>query len=98
MAIMSWKEGITLAKRQSRRIFRVSFRQRQVLGGLLFTFPFIIGFSLFFLRPFIDAIIFSLNELQLGRSGYTLVWKGLGNFQYALFQHATFNERFVENY
>ena len=80
-----------------RRIFKVGYRQRQFLGGLLFTFPFIIGFSLFFLYPFIESVIFSLNELQLDRSGYTLIWKGLGNFRYALLQHATFNERFVEN-
>ena len=86
-----------MAKKRKRRIFKVGYRQRQALGGLLFTFPFIIGFSLFFLRPFIESILFSLNELQLGRDGYTLVWKGLGNFSYALFQHATFNERFVEN-
>ena len=56
---------------------RISFKQRQVLGGLLFTFPFIVGSILFFIYPFVEAVIFSLNELQLGREGYSLVWQGL---------------------
>lgn len=55
---------------------RISFKQRQVLGGLLFTFPFIVGCILFFIYPFVEAVIFSLNELQLGREGYSLVWQG----------------------
>lgn len=76
---------------------RISFKQRQVLGGLLFTFPFIVGSILFFIYPFVEAVIFSLNELQLGREGYSLVWQGLGNYHHALFVHASFNETFVES-
>jgi len=75
----------------------LSYRQRQIIGGLVFTFPFIIGFTLFFLYPFIQSIIFSLNELELGASGYSLVWQGLGNYRYALLEHASFNERFVDS-
>lgn len=76
---------------------RVTHKQRQMLGGLLFTFPFIIGFVMFFLYPFVESIIFSLNELQLGRDGYSLAWQGIGNYRYALLQHASFNETFVES-
>lgn len=75
---------------------RLSHKQQQILGGLVFTLPFIIGFTLFFLYPFIESIIFSFNELQLGRDGYSLAWQGIGNYQYALLQHASFNETFVD--
>jgi len=81
----------------AKKRFSIGFRGRQILGGLLFTFPFIIGFTLFFLYPFAQAVIFSFNKLELGRSGYSLVWQGLGNFRYALLQHADFNETFVNN-
>lgn len=76
---------------------RISYRQRQILGGLLFTFPFIIGFSLFFLYPFIQSIIFSLNKLELGKTGYVLQWQGLQNYRYALLTHPTFNRVFTES-
>lgn len=76
---------------------RISYRQRQILGGLLFTFPFIIGFSLFFLYPFIQSIIFSLNKLELGKTGYVLQWLGLQNYRYALLTHPTFNRVFTES-
>lgn len=76
---------------------RLGFRQRQILGGLLFTSPFIIGFVLFFLYPFVEAVIFSLNKLELGRDGYRLVWQGLGNYYYALQKDPDFNRTFVEN-
>ncbi len=70
---------------------------RQIVGGLVFTFPFIIGFSMFFLRPFIEAIMFSFNELKLGKDGYSLVWQGISNYKYALLTHPSFNEVFVES-
>lgn len=76
---------------------RISYRQRQILGGLLFTLPFIIGFSLFFLYPFIQSIIFSLNKLELGKTGYVLQWLGLQNYRYALLTHPTFNRVFTES-
>lgn len=76
---------------------RVSYRKRQILGGLLFTFPFIIGFALFFLYPFFQAVIFSLNELELAKTGFLLNWQGLDNYRYALLTHPTFNRTFTES-
>lgn len=76
---------------------RLNHRMRQIVGGLVFTFPFIIGFSMFFLRPFIEAIMFSFNELKLGKDGYSLVWQGISNYKYALLTHPSFNEVFVES-
>lgn len=81
----------------NRKRIRLSHKTRQIMGGLLFTLPFIVGSILFFLRPFVEAIMYSFNELQLGREGYSLLWKGIDNYRYALLTHPSFNEVFVES-
>lgn len=75
---------------------RLSLKQQKSLTGYLFTLPFIIGFILFFLAPFIQAIVFSLNQLKIIAGGYELVYNEFENFRYALFTDAEFTKIFVE--
>ena len=56
---------------QGRR-FRLSLQGKRALTGLLFVSPFIVGFILFFLRPSIQSVIFSLSELSITVTGYEL--------------------------
>lgn len=74
----------------------MTYRQRQKLGGFLFTLPFVIGFLLFFLYPLIQAVIFSFNELVLTRTTFELQPRGWGNYQYALQIHPEFSRTFTE--
>ncbi len=82
---VAWKKKISL-----------SFDKRQKIGGFLFTLPFIIGFVLFFLYPFIQAIILSFNELVLTSTTFELQWRGLENYGYALQIHPEFSRVFTE--
>lgn len=75
---------------------RLSFRQRQKLGGFLFTLPFVIGFLLFFLYPLIQAANFSFHELVLTSTTFELQPRGWQNYQYALQIHPTFSRTFTE--
>lgn len=75
---------------------KLSYEQRQKWGGFLFTLPFVIGFIFFFLYPFVQAVIFSFNELVLTPSTYELEWQGLGNYGYALQVHPEFSRIFTE--
>lgn len=75
----------------SRRIrFRFSLRGREARNGFLFTLPFVIGFVLMFLYPFIQSILFSLSELKITKEGYDLAWVGLDNYHNALFINADY--------
>ncbi len=76
--------------------FYMSYEQRQKLGGFLFTLPFVIGFILFFLYPFIQAIILSFNEMVLTASTYELEFRGWYNYSYALQIHPEFSRTFTE--
>ena len=77
---------------------RLSLRRQKALTGYLFTLPFVIGFILFFLAPFIQAIIFSLNQLKIVAGGYELIFNKLENYRYALFTDTKFVRVFTETF
>lgn len=75
---------------KSRSRKRLSLRGREAISGYLFTLPFVIGFILMFLYPFLQSILFSVSELQITADGYNLLWVGLGNYKNALFVNAEY--------
>ena len=80
------------AKRRS----RLSLRAREAINGHLFTLPFVIGFIMMFLYPFIQSILFSFSKLEISSQGYTLTWIGLENYYNALFVNAEYPQLLVE--
>ena len=68
---------------------RLSLAQKRNFGGWLFISPFLIGFALFFLYPFAQSVVFSLNKLEISGDGFTLSWVGLENYRYVLRVHPT---------
>ncbi len=79
-----------------KRGLRLSLRAREARNGYLFTLPFVIGFILMFLYPFIQSIMFSLSKLDIGSEGYKLSWIGLENYYTALFVNAEFPRLLAE--
>ncbi|MCL2433462.1 MAG: sugar ABC transporter permease [Clostridia bacterium] len=51
--------------KKNRKRFRLSNRVRDGVAGYMFILPWIIGFSLFFLFPLIESLIYSFNEVTL---------------------------------
>src|SRR5690554_5359624 len=80
----------------AKKRFFLSFRRRQMLGGILFTLPFVIGFLIFFLRPLAQAVQFSFHELVLTNITYELEPRGWANYLYALQTHTEFSRLLTE--
>jgi ABC-type sugar transport system permease subunit len=59
---------------------KLSLKQKKSLFGYLYISPWLLGFLLFFLTPILNTVQFSLNEVKLSASGYTLNYLGIGNF------------------
>ena len=75
---------------------RFTLSQKRAVMGLTFISPWIIGFSVFYVRSLMLAIRFSLSEVTVADSGgFVTKFVGLDNFKYALFEHATFNQILV---
>jgi len=64
---------------------RLSLRMRECLLGLAFISPFLVGFTLFFLSPFLKSIGFSFGKIKMTIDGYELDYVGLENFRRVLF-------------
>ncbi|NMB20463.1 MAG: sugar ABC transporter permease [Firmicutes bacterium] len=80
----------------AKKKFYLGFRKRQMLGGILFTLPFVIGFVLFFLRPLAQAVQFSFHELVLTSVSYELAPRGWSNYLYAFQVHPEFTRLLTE--
>lgn len=78
------------------RRLALTLRQRRNVAGIVFVTPFLIGFSLFFLTPFVQSVVFSLSELEITRDGYLLHYVGYQNFHRALFVNAQFLPVFLD--
>ncbi len=70
----------------------VSWKKKKMIWGIIFILPFIIGFLLFFLVPFIQSIRFSFHEINIGTTGYTLDFVGWENYEYYFVVHTEFVE------
>lgn len=79
-----------------KRRSRLSLRTREAINGHLFTLPFVIGFILMFLFPFIQSMMFSFSKLEISSQGYTLTWTGLENYHNALFINAEYPRLLLE--
>jgi len=79
-----------------RSIFKLNLKQMNTVMFYLFTSPFIIGFIFFFVYPFIQSIVFSINELSFSAEGYNLEYVGLGNYHNSLFVNPDFIREFSE--
>ncbi|NLU41934.1 MAG: sugar ABC transporter permease [Firmicutes bacterium] len=80
------------------RISKIRMKKghREAVNGIIFTLPFTLGFTFLFLRPFVQAIIFSFHNLQIGSHGYSLDFAGFGNYVNALFVQPEFVRTWVE--
>lgn len=64
---------------------KLKLRQAKALWGFLFTFPFLLGFVLFFLVPLLQSLRFSVSELNVFPTGYQLQYVGLKHYNFLLF-------------
>ena len=71
----------------------VSLEKQKSKMGWLFVSPFLIGFVIFYLPMIFDSIRYSFSKLVIETGGgFSLEWVGLENYQWALFEDASFND------
>ena len=75
---------------------RLSYEKRKMIGGFIFTLPFVIGFFLFFLYPLIQAANISFHELVLTSTTFEIRPRGWENYRYALQVHPEFTRTFID--
>lgn len=75
-----------------------SYENKKSMYGFLFVLPWIIGFILFFLMPFIQSIMFSFSKVSTGDGGFNLDFVGLENYRYILYEDPDFVTNLVSSF
>ncbi|NLO39405.1 MAG: sugar ABC transporter permease [Ruminiclostridium sp.] len=77
---------------------RLTLAQKKAVSGLLFIAPWVIGFIVYYARGIFMTLRFALSKVNIAETGgFTTSWVGFGNFRYALMEHGTFNQIFVDS-
>ena len=61
---------------------KMSYERRKGLVGYAFIGLWLVGFFLMYLKPLIESLIYSFNELEITTSGFDMTWKGFDNYKY----------------
>ncbi|MBQ8751797.1 MAG: sugar ABC transporter permease [Clostridia bacterium] len=59
---------------------RLTYGRREAMRGVLFIAPWLVGFLFLFLRPFITAVVFSFNNVDLSQGFIDLTGVGWQNY------------------
>lgn len=70
--------------------------KRKAISGYIFIAPFIIGFLVFMVKPFIDSLLMSFQLVELSGDGYTRTFNGLTNYNYVFNVDSEFNRLLTE--
>lgn len=81
-------------KRQKNKL--AGLQKRKAVSGYLFIAPFIIGFLLFMVRPFINSLYMSFCTVNLGAGQFDMVWSGIDNYNYAFKVDPDYTKNLVE--
>ena len=71
-------------------------QKRKAISGYIFIAPFIIGFLVFMVKPFVDSLLMSFQKVNLSGTGYIREYTGIENYNYAFRVDAQFNRLLTE--
>jgi len=85
------------AKAMKQKRKGLTLRRRELVWGLLFISPWLIGVIFFFFLNLVQSAIFSFNNLHTEPGGFSLEWVGLSHYNEILFEHGTFIRQLVDS-
>ena len=75
----------------------ITMQQRRARTGYLFILPFIIGFVLFMVKPMIQSLVMSFNNVKLiPGQGFKLTWLGIDNYHNAVAVDPYYNQYLLD--
>jgi len=71
-------------KKSVQRHSRLTYTTKRSIAGVLFILPWFIGAIYFFVIPFIQGIVFTVNKINFTSNGVQLTFIGLSNYKKAI--------------
>ncbi|MBE6558442.1 MAG: sugar ABC transporter permease [Ruminococcaceae bacterium] len=85
---------VSAPKAKKRKV--ASLDRKKARAGWVFVLPFVIGFAFVYLPIIWNSIWMSFHELKIiTGGGYELIWAGLDNYQWALFEDPSFVQTLI---
>lgn len=72
--------------------------KRRAVAGYLFISPFILGFLLFMVKPFLQSLYMSFCDVQVGAGSFEMIYNGLYNYNYAFKVDPDYSRLLVEGF
>ena len=73
-------------------------QKRKAISGYLFISPFVLGFAIFMLRPFLRSFRMSFSTVDLGSGLFKINWLGWGNYYSAFRVDSTFYQLLIDEF
>lgn len=70
--------------------------RRKAITGYMFILPFILGFLVFMVRPFLHSFYMSFCDVELGEGEFRMIWTGMNNLNWAFRIDPEFSRKLVE--
>lgn len=74
---------------------KLTLQKRNGLWGIIFLSPWILGFLIFFIKPLIEVVIYSFNNIEITENGLKMTYVGINNYIDALTIDAEFNQLLI---
>lgn len=87
-----------MQQNNKKRKKKSSFYRRQDRWAMVLLAPWLIGAILFFLKPLVETVIYSFNNVSLELTGIEQSWVGLDNYVYVLRTHASYYQELLETF
>jgi ABC-type sugar transport system permease subunit len=72
--------------------------KRRAISGYLFISPFILGFLLFMVKPFMQSLYMSFCDVQVGAGSFEMIYNGLYNYNYAFKVDPDYSRLLIEGF
>ena len=72
--------------------------KRRAISGYLFISPFILGFLLFMVKPFMQSFYMSFCDVQVGAGSFEMIYNGLYNYNYAFKVDPDYSRLLIEGF
>ena len=85
-----WKirKDLTMKKQKKLR----GLQRRKAISGYLFIMPFVLGFSMFMVKPFFQSLYMSFCNVEVDSGGFKNIFAGLSNYIRAFTVDPEFNQ------
>lgn len=75
--------------------YRLGISKKKALWGVIFLLPWLIGFVLFFLKPFVESIYYSFSKVKVVEDGVSTEFIGWDNYIKAFTENTVFNRLII---